>query len=151
MKRSLQIMILAILAIFVMGCSSSSPTGKSVDDMMPEPTIDKSYDTKVGTPEPTPEPEPKPAPEPKVVELTDSQKEAKAKNSATMYVKNLDGYKSFDGRGFAITSVVGRDCDGCYIVDARFERDDPLDREKTDIVKVHLDLEDFKVDKYTFE
>ena len=146
-----------IVSIFLVGCAvediSSPEEGGGVSEPKAEPEpIQKTMESKSVKSEPKLEPkavpkEPEPAPEPEPAE--DSN--AKAEDIAKAYVKNMAGYKEQDGRYLKVTNAYGTGCEGCWIIDLRFERSLKYYPEKTEIIKVHVNMKDWKVDSYTFE
>ena len=161
MKKTILIMTLLMLSVFAFGCSGggnaiSGKTTTSVGDEVSspdDPQIDKSYDTKrTDTPART-------TTSTKTTTKTTTTKstpvytesgEDKAKAVAKAFVKGLDGYKDFNGRNMRTGAIVQSGCSSCWIVDVTFNRDRPYYPDKEEIITVHIKMEDWEVDTYTF-
>ncbi|MFC1722617.1 hypothetical protein ACFL0V_00600, partial [Nanoarchaeota archaeon] len=77
--------------------------------------------------------------------------EERAKQIATAYIRNIDGYKSFNGRNLKFKNVFNSGGDGDWIVDASFIRDAQMsDYQKEEPINIHLNIKKWKADSYTF-
>jgi hypothetical protein len=133
--------------MLVLGCGLAPPsreiTSKSVKA---EPVVE--------TPEePVEEYTPVETPAPAVKEIKETSyddEQAKAHEAAMAFVKTLDGYKNQMGRGLEVISSVKTSCEGCWIVEMRFERDLLYYPDKTEFIKVNVHLKNWKMDTYEF-
>ncbi len=160
MKKILFAVLLILTISMVAGCSSSEGntlTGKTTasvsdnHDDSDNPSIDKSYDTKRSD---TPSKTTKTATtttRTTTQTTTSMTDEERAEKIAVDYIKDLPGYKYYNGRQLKIISIVKNSGDGNYIIDARFIRDPTLaDYAKEEPINVHLNVRKWKGDSYTF-
>jgi predicted small secreted protein len=82
--------------------------------------------------------------------LTIEEEEAKAVDAAKAFVEELDGFKNQKGRGIEVLSAAKSGCTGCWIVDLTFERDVLYYPDKTEFIKVSVNLKNWKMSSYTF-
>ncbi len=149
--KKIMIMILSILLLtaIIAGCAKQEEP-KEIPAPAPAPT--KTV---------TAAPEPKPvtttttktttATTPAATDtMTLEEEEVKAEDTAKLFVKSLDGYKNQNGRELQIQSSVKSGCTGCWIVELKFSRDMQYFPEKEEIIKVRVQLKNWKMDSYTF-
>ena len=80
--------------------------------------------------------------------MTDDER---AEKIAIAYIKNLDGYKSYNGRQLKFKSITKSGSNGDYVVDATFWRDARTsDYATEEPINVHLNIRKWKADSYTF-
>ncbi|MFC1723856.1 hypothetical protein ACFL0V_06980 [Nanoarchaeota archaeon] len=151
MKKILFLIIISI-SLLLAGCGSSisSPdddqvASKQVIKTPTKTTTKTTTPTKTTTTKTTPTVKVAPPAEPTYDEL-----EAKAKEIAIEYVKNLGGYKDQAGRKIKAFNAFRQGGEDDWLVDIRFERSDQYYPEKTEIITVNVDIEDWEVDSYRF-
>lgn len=143
---------LLVMSVLVIGCSDKETpvTGRATVDTSsddepsdPEPAIDRSYNTRSPTTTTT-----RTTTTTTTSTLSDQDR---AEQIATDYIKNLAGYRDFNGRRITFKSVTKNSGDGNYIIDAVFWRD-PIgsDYSKEEPINVHLTIKKWKADSYTF-
>ena len=150
MKKALFILILLILA----GCASNTevvqPTAKAVQEpsVVEEPVVVEQPPAVEDTVE-------QPAEQPVGVvqepELSLEEQQAKAVSIAEKYVKGLEGYNKYNGSDIEIKPPVKSGCDGCFIIDGTFNRDNPSIEGALSRIKFHLRMEAWKIEEYSFK
>jgi hypothetical protein len=83
-------------------------------------------------------------------EATLEDEEKKANALAENYVKQMAGYANQNGREITIISSAKSGCEGCWIVELTFTRDLLYYPDKTEHIKMNIQIRKWKVESYTF-
>jgi hypothetical protein len=150
-------LLIFLIALFgmTMGCALqfesqkmlTAPTEKTIVNDTPaetnyEPVPDKTVEVKTETAD-TVEVKTETA-------MTFEEEQAKAIEAAKKFVQSLDGYKDQGGRELQAVTSVKSGCVGCWIVELTFTRNLLYYPDKTEHIRVNVELKNWKMSTYTF-
>jgi len=140
MKKTIFIIALLLLSILAIGCSKEEQDVQ-ITKVNPAKVVTTTKTPTTTTTTTVKQPEP---------QMTLEEEEAKAVEAATQFVKNLDGYKSQNGRSLDVLNAAKSGCTGCWIIEMSFTRDLLYYPDKIEYIKVNVNLKNWKMDSYTF-
>jgi len=149
MNKAILILLLVIIS-FTMGCALQFESQKMLTSPTTQTPVEPTPPAVTAAPELEPAQVEKVETAPKEQSMTFDEEQDRAIDAAKEFVQSLDGYKDQGGRELQALNSVKSGCVGCWIVEITFTRNLLYYPDKTEHIRVNVELKNWKMSAYTF-